>query len=151
LLLGQLVNVGTGAVGLMLILTGNPREWMHISASALVLNFVLGVWGIPRFGLYAAAGAAALSTAWLFGMALWRVRQRLGFWPYDRRYLKGLLVTVLAALVLEIWHRIQPAASLLHLLSMTAFTVGMFAALVYLWPDGEERILWETLRSWRRR
>lgn len=151
LLLGQLVNVGTGAVGLMLILTGNPRDWMGIAVSALVLHLVLGIWAIPRYGLNAAAWAAALATAWLFGMALWRVRQRLGFWPYDRRYLKGLLGAGVAAGLLGIWHAFRPAASFLDLLGMTAIAVGLFAGLVLFWPDDEEQMLLEALRQrWNR-
>lgn len=96
----QLVNVGSGSVGLMMVMTGNQKRWLWISGSAFLSTVVLGCLLIPRFGLIGAALATTFSLSVLFFWGLFQVKRRLGIWPYDRRYLKGLLATALTAMAL---------------------------------------------------
>jgi O-antigen/teichoic acid export membrane protein len=59
LALGQLVNAGTGSVGVLLNMTGHEQDSLRGVAIAAVANAFLGIVLIPLFGLL----GAALSTA----------------------------------------------------------------------------------------
>lgn len=92
----QLINVGTGAVDHLLIMTGQQRSWVMISAFMLVVNLTLGFLLIPRWGLLGAALSTATTYTGLFVAGLLHVKRTLGVWPYEMQYLKGLLAAVLA-------------------------------------------------------
>jgi O-antigen/teichoic acid export membrane protein len=97
--LGQLVNVGTGAVGLLLIMKDRAVVWNAILVFSLALNIVLGLLLIPPLGLLGGAIAAASAIAVKFLSALAFVRRDLELWPYDGRYAKGVLAAAGAAIV----------------------------------------------------
>ncbi len=63
LTLGQLVNIGTGAVGVILIMTGNEKVQKNISLWFVAINIVLNLVLINLFGIIGAAIAAALTVA----------------------------------------------------------------------------------------
>jgi O-antigen/teichoic acid export membrane protein len=151
LALAQLVNVSTGSVGFMLVMTNRQTQWMWITASALLINLGGGIWVIPRFGLTGAASVSAAATIWMFSMGLFQVHRDLHLWPYDKRFLKGALSamgTVLALAALKFllhtnsWLLIGGAG----FLSVTVFFVGLWLG---GW-DEEDRVLLPILRQrWR--
>ena len=57
LLVGQFVNLATGAVGITLMLTGHERRWLAITALGMVVNAAMNILLIPRFGVDGAAVA----------------------------------------------------------------------------------------------
>lgn len=63
LALGQLVNAGLGAVGVLLTMTGKERIVLHGITLSVVINLVLNALFIPLFGMVGAALASALSLA----------------------------------------------------------------------------------------
>lgn len=63
LALGQLVNVLSGPLGTVLLMTGQERSSMFLSIGSLVVLLVLSVTLIPAFGLI----GAALTTALIIG------------------------------------------------------------------------------------
>jgi O-antigen/teichoic acid export membrane protein len=67
LFLGQLVNVGSGSVGLLLVLTGYERQSGFILGCCVLITSALCVVVIPSFGI---VGAATVS---MFGVSLWNV------------------------------------------------------------------------------
>lgn len=67
LCLGQLVNVGTGSVGYLLTMTGHQNQCAVVVGCSALLNLLLNLIGIPRFGILGAAMATA------FSMALWNI------------------------------------------------------------------------------
>lgn len=67
LILGQLVNVGAGSVGYLLIMTGNQIPAARVMGISAFTNVVLNVLGIYWLGIF----GAALATA--FSMMLWNV------------------------------------------------------------------------------
>jgi O-antigen/teichoic acid export membrane protein len=67
LIAGQLVNVGAGSVGYLLIMTGHHNQCAQVIGISALLNFLLNLIGIPRFGILGAALATAVS------MALWNI------------------------------------------------------------------------------
>lgn len=146
LAVGQLINVGSGSVGLVMVMTGNQKRWLLISSSALLLNVTLNWLLIPRLGLVGAALAAALSLSTLFGFGLFQVKRRLGIWPHDSRYWKGLLAALFtaAALVLVQWLNLDIAV--LELALSLTISVGVFVSvLVVLGLDDEDKEFIESI------
>ncbi len=94
--LGQLVNLATGAVGFLLMMSGRERWWLGCAAIALAANVALNLTLIPRWGVAGAAAATALSVGGIFVAGLVLVRRGLALWPWDRR-LAGTLATILIA------------------------------------------------------
>jgi len=62
---GQLVNVATGSVGVMLIMTGHEHSMRSATVAAGVLNIVLNAMLIPFWGTVGAATATAISVTTL--------------------------------------------------------------------------------------
>jgi O-antigen/teichoic acid export membrane protein len=67
LIVGQLVNVGAGSVGYLLIMTGHHNQCAWVVGSSALLNLILNGVGIPTLGILGAAIATAIS------MSVWNV------------------------------------------------------------------------------
>jgi O-antigen/teichoic acid export membrane protein len=67
LILGQLVNVGAGSVGYLLMMTGHQLQSARVMAISALINIVLNLIGIRWLGITGAALATALS------MILWNI------------------------------------------------------------------------------
>lgn len=67
LVLGQLVNVGAGSVGYLLIMTGHQNQCAKVVGLSALLNVTLNLIGIPLLGILGAGLATGLS------MALWNI------------------------------------------------------------------------------
>jgi O-antigen/teichoic acid export membrane protein len=75
---GQIVNVGAGPVGVLLLMAGHERDVAAATGACAVLNVVMNAVMIPPLGAAGAALAVASSLAlWNILLAV-RVRQRLG-------------------------------------------------------------------------
>jgi O-antigen/teichoic acid export membrane protein len=84
LTVGQLVNVGTGPVGYLLLLTGRHRLVVLDLAGVVGGTFVVGLWGARVGGITGAAVAAASGMAVVNLLMLHQVRSTLGFVPVGR-------------------------------------------------------------------
>lgn len=73
LVLGELVNVSSGPVALILIMTNHERVVATFCTGAVVANVVLGAALIPTFGLEGAAIARAVTQAGLNAILMWRL------------------------------------------------------------------------------
>ncbi len=79
--LGQLINVITGAAGQLLLMAGYERFLTIISGISALLNIVLNILLIPRFGINGAAIATAISMIFRkIIVAIWAQKQ-LGINP----------------------------------------------------------------------
>ncbi|MCU0524318.1 MAG: flippase [Elainella sp. Prado103] len=67
LIIGQLVNVGAGSVGYLLIMTGHQNQCAMVVGWTGLLNLILNAIGIPLLGIVGAATATAIS------MSLWNI------------------------------------------------------------------------------
>ena len=140
LTVAQLINVGTGEVGYLLMMTGHHRRWFWLSCSMSCVNIVLNVLLIPRFGLQGAAIGTACTVVGLFLLGLREVRRQLGIWPYDKRYRKGAFAAIAAAGALWLFplSGVKPVDG--GLLVMLFVAVGVFAGvLLCLGLDEEDR------------
>lgn len=77
LTVGQFVNVATGSVGYLLMMTGNEKDMRNITAGVAVLNVVLNLVLVPRFGIEGAAVATGTSLALTNLVAAYVVYRRL--------------------------------------------------------------------------
>ena len=59
--LGQLIRLGSGPLGVIMVMTGNQRWVLAQSAVAVVLCVVGALWLIPRYGAAGAAAATAVA------------------------------------------------------------------------------------------
>jgi len=63
--LGQFVNALTGSVGYMLLMCGHEKSLRNTLIGAALLNVMLNVTLIPRYGIIGAAVAGATSNVWM--------------------------------------------------------------------------------------
>ena len=131
LALGQLVNVGTGTVAGLLAMIGRARMSVLNSVLFLSLSLVLDFLMIPPWGILGAAIANATSLAAVNVLRVIQVRQVLGIFPYDRRFLRPLgagLIGGAVALLLPL-AGLEPLPRLvLRVLALGVVYLGALAA-----------------------
>jgi O-antigen/teichoic acid export membrane protein len=147
LTLAQAVNAATGSVGVLLIMTGSQGRWLALSTLMLVVNAVLCVALIPRWGLAGAAAAGGIAIAGLNLGGLREVRRLMGLWPYDRRYVKGL-VSVCLTVPAVMATRWIPGPALTRVLAAFLVSAAVFFGVITLVGiDEEDRVFLHQVRS----
>ncbi|CAK0756137.1 putative Polysacc_synt_C domain-containing protein [Gammaproteobacteria bacterium] len=63
LALGQFVNTLSGAAALLMTMTGHQIQALRVAGISLVIDFILNILLIPRYGIIGAAIATAITTA----------------------------------------------------------------------------------------
>lgn len=101
LALGHLINVGTGSVGNLLVMSGHQKLELRSSLVITALTLTLHLLLIPRWGILGAAIALATSLGCANLLRLFLVRRYLGLWAYNRSWLR--LTIALAASGLAVW------------------------------------------------
>lgn len=79
LAIGQFVNVATGSVGYLLNMTGHEKDMMNVVFLSGPLVLILSGILIPLYGLTGAAIATSIALASQNLLAVYKVKQRLGF------------------------------------------------------------------------
>ncbi len=77
LALGQLVNVATGSVAVLLVMTGHEKLMRNIVAASAVLNLLGNLVLVPRYGAIGAAASTSLSLAFMNVLSWFMVRKIL--------------------------------------------------------------------------
>lgn len=77
LAIGQFVNVATGSVGYLLMMSGNEIFMRNITMAAALLNILLNIGLVPHYGLYGAAVATSVSMAVHNLLAWYYVRKNI--------------------------------------------------------------------------
>lgn len=85
LLLGVLVNVSTGAMGELLVMTGNEKLTRDLNVMGALSIVVLCLLLIPPYGDVGAAIAVGAGYTFLNLLMALMVKRRLGFWPVGFR------------------------------------------------------------------
>ena len=98
LLAGQALNVATGSVAFVLIMTGFTGLDLLDNALGIALLVGLAAALTAAFGIEGTAVAAAVSVAGLNLLRLAQVRSRVGIQPYERAYVRLAVPAVAAAL-----------------------------------------------------
>ena len=144
----QIINVGTGATGPILIMTGFQKQWFYISFSMLLLNLITNIILIPRLHLIGAALASLLALSSLFGFGLVVIKEKVKIFPYDKRYFKGCLAFVVSIISLVLIKNIIEIQSIVILLFEYIFSfVAFFFTLFILKIDEEDRLWLITIKN----
>lgn len=148
LTVGQLVNLVSGPVGLVLAMTGHERHWLMLTALAIGLNMLLDVLWLPRYGIVGAAVASLLAMVVLYLGAALRVYRKFGLISIDRRFWK--LVPPLVAATAAVWSlaRFTHLAPILMLISSlaAAYLLALVVRLA-LPADAEDRLILDEFRK----
>jgi O-antigen/teichoic acid export membrane protein len=131
LALGQLVNIGTGTVAGLIAMVGRARMSLLTSVLFLSLSLLLDFLLIPPWGVLGAAIANATSLAAVNVLRVIQVRQVLGIFPYDRRFLRPLgagLIGGTVALLLPLAGLDPLPRLILRVLALGVVYLGALAA-----------------------
>lgn len=109
LCIAQLVNVGVGSVGYMLIMTGKEKVEIANSWIIVLLNIILNYLLIPLYGIIGAAVATGVSISLLNIVRLIEVSYIHGFHPYKMSHIKTFVSGVLACLTVIVLKSVSAA------------------------------------------
>jgi O-antigen/teichoic acid export membrane protein len=138
--LGQLLNAGTGATGPVLVMSGHQKVISFLTAGTLLVNIGLEFVLVPRWGMMGAAAGTAFTVGGLSIVSILVIKRILGIWPYDRRYLKGLLATGFAASGLFLLRWVPSLPAYTELILNIVVSAGIFAGTLWsLGLDAEDR------------
>ncbi len=148
--LGGIMNAGTGCVGYMLLMTGHQNLSFLNSIAGIVVNVVLGVLLIPRYGAMGAAISTGLAIGVLNLMRLLQVRLLLKIQPYRWDTLKPIIAWVISAIVtgvlIYLLHLLH-VNLVLQLLLVPVF-MGLYVWLIALFRfSSEDQIVVDKLRK----
>ena len=126
-------------------MTGNQTTWFRLSlvmmGISLALNFLL----VPRWGMIGAAVATSLTVSCQYLISLLIIYRLLHLWPYDRRYLKGILAALGTAGMLLIIRLLGLPPLPNFLVTGTVATLGFFGLLVLFKLEAEDRAFIEQM------
>lgn len=114
---GTLINVSTGSVGYMLLMTGHQRLSFLNSLTAVIVNIVVGIILAPRYGAMGVAIATGLAVGVVNLMRLLQVGLLVKMQPYSWTVLKPIGATLLAS---------AATGALLYLLSLAHLSVQIY-------------------------
>jgi O-antigen/teichoic acid export membrane protein len=141
LVLGQLINAGTGASGAVLMMSGLQNTWLAMTLGTVLLSSVLHCLFIPRLGMTGAALATFIATNSLYFCALAVVWCRLRIHPYSWNYLKGLAAAGAAAGVALLLKALVPWPPILLVCAVVvAVSIVFVLVLLACGLDAEDRI-----------
>lgn len=84
LTIGQFVSVVTGALGHLLMMTGNERLLRNVLAVSAILNLILNVILVPIYGIVGAAVSTAISLITMSLLCVVFVRKKLTIWSVPK-------------------------------------------------------------------
>ena len=129
---GQLVNAGTGGIAYILIMSGHQYHKLFGDLLLVILNILLNIYLIPRWGLVGAAVATSISMASVNILRAFQVYVMLKTHAYNWLYLKPIGAGLLAGILgigLRPW--LQDMHFFLALIIMALFILTTYS--VSLW------------------
>ncbi len=127
LVLGQMIKAGAGLIGVILQMTGEHKVYMKINIIWGVLNIILNILLVPRYGMVGAAAATAFCLSMVDIICIFIIHKRLSVLTlakglkFDIIFLS--LVTILYLLIT--YYKFYPGQ---HLLLVAALTVYLWKA-----------------------
>ena len=149
---GQLINFATGAVGIMLIMSGRSDVAMVNAIVVVAVALGLDFWLVPAYGLNGAAVASALSLGLSNMLRLGEVYYLLRLHPFGIGFLKPMAAALPAALIGWLWLHWLPVNNIVFLaLACAAIGVVYLTATLILRLDEGDRIMVAALKRRFRR
>lgn len=148
LIVGQLINAGTGTLGAVLVMSGHQRAWLVASGSMMALGVAITCALTPVWGLAGAALGTAFAVGGLSVLGVILTQRALHISPYDRRYCKGAIAAAASVAALLGLRLLHIHSALLDLLAAACVTTAVFAAtLLLLGLDDEDRQFIKLVRA----
>ncbi len=152
LAVGQLINAATGPCGNALTMAGKIGINMINNVGALVLNIVLNLLWIPRYGILGAAWAWSLSLGLVNFVKVAELYLIARIHPFGRVTAKGLVAgAIAAACAVAVRFGVGPAALACVLLGGLVIVIAYATATVILGIEPEDRDLLRRVRTARAR
>jgi O-antigen/teichoic acid export membrane protein len=150
--LGTFINFSTGAVGIMLLMSGHSRMVMVNSFLTLAAALGMDFWLIQRYGLNGAAVAGMSSIALVNLLSLGEVWYLLRIHPYDRYTLRPLMAALPALLGGWLWARWLPVTNLPRLLLAAVMIAAIYVAVLMLlgWNEDDRMMMAALSKRFRR-
>jgi O-antigen/teichoic acid export membrane protein len=131
LIVGMAVNVTVGTVGFILIMAGRTG-WdltLYLCGFAIDVGVALALAGPNSLGIRGAATAQAITLTFSAIARLLLVRRFLGIWPFDRKWLRLAVPTLVGALTMGLVHAVMPEGTwALDLLVSAGLGTGVYGA-----------------------
>lgn len=149
---GQMINLMTGAVGIMIIMSGRSTLALINSALTVLVALALDFWLVPSYGLMGAAVAGALVMALVNLIRLGEVWKLMHIHPFERSFLKPFAAGLAGLAAGLVWRQWLPLNNLRSLLA-ACLVVGIvyLIALLALGLDEGDRMVLGALRTRLRR
>jgi len=96
LTLGQFINAAAGPTGTILIMSGNQKYEVYNSIGICILNFIMNLYFIPKFGASGAGIATAISIMVINILKIIEVYWQFGFHPYNLSYVKVIVSSIIS-------------------------------------------------------
>jgi len=129
LIIGMAVNVTVGTVGFILIMAGRTG-WdltLYLCGFAIDVGVALALAGPNSLGIRGAATAQAVTLTFSAVARLLLVRRFLGIWPFDRKWLRLAVPSLLGALTMGLVHGVMPEGKwAMDLLVSAALGTGVY-------------------------
>ncbi len=142
---GLFSSIVAGPCGTLLLMGGRARLYLVISAATGVLNFLLNIILIPRYGIVGAAVAAASTYFLDSGLTVVTVIKLYGIRPYDHTFVKPWIAGLIAtgALAIMVTTGMMGTPSFLRLVTGGLFLLAIYVASLSVlgWEDGDREII----------
>ncbi len=147
LALAEVFNLSTGAVGSIMFMAGRERRYLWISLTAFTSNILLNIFLIPLWGINGAAVATSIGTIILFSVSIIDIKRALNLFPYDKRFIKGIVAISVASLVGYILGNMFSLAPFLEIGLMGVAIVTVYLIILFLLGlDEEDYIFMQVIR-----
>jgi O-antigen/teichoic acid export membrane protein/Mrp family chromosome partitioning ATPase len=140
LVAGKLIDAGTGPCGLMLNMSGRPAWNMVDNITVLVLNVLLNLALIPRYGIVGSAVAWAIALGLVNFARLAQVWWAMRMLPFDAGVLRGFVAGT-GALAAGLLARYWVAPPLKLPVGLAAICVCYLLLVVMLGLSAEDRLV----------
>jgi len=135
-----LVNFGVGPVGIMIPMIGKPKLKLINSTSVLLINIILNLILIPKFGILGAAIATATAISLISIINLFEIYFIMRIHPYRIDFLKplisGLVSLLILFLLINFVFEIYNKFILIGITSLIFF--GIYSLILYLLGIGKD-------------
>jgi len=127
LIAGQLIKAGAGLIGVLLQMTGEHKIYMKVNILWGVLNIILNILLIPRYGMLGAAMATAFCLSMVDIISIFIIRKRLLILTLAEGVLFDIvfIVSIATIYLLFSYNKFDPGQHILLAVAMT----------VYLWKS----------------
>jgi O-antigen/teichoic acid export membrane protein len=140
--LGAVVRCAVGFVANLLMMSGYQRYNVVNIVVSTLLNIVLNLYFIPKYGVLGAAIATTISVVVISVVGLVQVRAFLGLSPYRRSYLKVLAASAVALPATLYLRAHTPALAHWQIGLLLVATFAVFLGVIFLLGiERDDRIL----------